>query len=1031
MYAFGSSDNFSATGLSQEQGNQIKAEVHKNIASAFKDYPLSNQNLSAIQAKYISKLKTVMNLKTKIEKKDKANPIVEITAITVNTNLAKMASNDESLLALGYEMRQRQNEGATLSALKTDAQFQNIAMQAINNFIDRLPVNSVKTFEVACKIVKGDDGKNYYAPADPSALKNFLATNFVIEINDGQEQFEQFFGFVTAPIDETPQKEISDTYGKNDKWLIYWYVCGTDIETNRMFFTQDTNFETGRIVIGNQDNPGDVTLCIREVEKANISDNVEIFAQFGGTLLWGHEKFQNLNAIVQPLEKSITNYSDGTLQFESYNGNYTKVNVLKNSKIGRYLYGKNKRDWTPINTLDITGNPHSKTDMGSKEGLIDFLDYAKKNIEPQYKSYIDTGKFHRVFIFVDHGSGSVGGVCLDPYTKNTIGINDIKTAFNSVYGSSEKNPPFEVVAFDTCLMSTYETAVALKGISKYMVGSQESIFGKVMFEYTGLLNQLSQNPAMNGAQLGKVICETYKNDCINTGRKLNYPDFEKLMTMSVVEIDKVKDIENAYENFGKIAKSYADKNFVNFYSIFSGVAKNSEQYGVDIKDDGTFVNGWGMVDLRSLAEEVKNDPRINNQFPNLSQASDTLISTINNAVIYNIVRGSALSRGGGLSTYYPYTNSHLQDYKNLAKFKLTPQSMSNLYEEIGQNTGFTQNISQGESKNTNAVKIKPGSPFDFSDFNQRIIPHLNYEEKTASINIDPEVLKLDNDNLKIIPDYVPIDTNIINRIAGVRCQVINVQNVKGNDNKNYMVCLFLGQNADIESDWELGEFTSKFRGDWLQIDGNPVYVYIASEATRDTDGNKRGSDLYLIPILLNGQFANLLFSYDYSNNEYSIIGARPESNAVVPVSEIYGLKKGDVVTPIFMGVALPWEILKTENETAAEQLYKDFEKLSEELKAVGDDQEKLAAILEKNPTAQNYLFRYDASAFTIGDTVKIENSPLGNGHYAYVFEFINPIGGYFNNAYSNLALFTVKNGELILRDDTDIENPEDLDEVQD
>ena len=69
LYAFGESDNFSATGLSQSQGNEISAEVTKNILAIFKDYPLSERNISAIYLKYISKLKAVMNIQTKLKKK--------------------------------------------------------------------------------------------------------------------------------------------------------------------------------------------------------------------------------------------------------------------------------------------------------------------------------------------------------------------------------------------------------------------------------------------------------------------------------------------------------------------------------------------------------------------------------------------------------------------------------------------------------------------------------------------------------------------------------------------------------------------------------------------------------------------------------------------------------------------------------------------------------------------------------------------------------------------------------------------------
>ena len=268
IFAFGSSDNFSATGLSQAQENSISAEVTKNLMAAFKDYPLSDRNISALHAKYISKLKAAMNIQIKIKKKNKRNPVVEVTAATVNADLAKRASINENLLALSYEMHQRQNEGATFSTLKNDLQFQNTTFQALSSFIDRLPLNKTKTFEVACKIIEGYDGNFYYAPENPDALKNFLTANFVIDVNDGQEQFEQFFGFVINSEIENPEKEISDIYNKNDTWTIYWYMCGTNLESDGQSATND----------------------IKEMEQVKLPPNVKILIQTGTTSKWHHNK---------------------------------------------------------------------------------------------------------------------------------------------------------------------------------------------------------------------------------------------------------------------------------------------------------------------------------------------------------------------------------------------------------------------------------------------------------------------------------------------------------------------------------------------------------------------------------------------------------------------------------------------------------------------------------------------------------------------------------------------------------------------
>lgn len=77
-----------------------------------------------------------------------------------------------------------------------------------------------------------------------------------------------------------------ETANKNN-WLIYWYVCGTDIEATRIHFHRNTNLMSNNLGLADPDKyPGDATRCIKEVENANISPNVKIFMQAGGTYVW-------------------------------------------------------------------------------------------------------------------------------------------------------------------------------------------------------------------------------------------------------------------------------------------------------------------------------------------------------------------------------------------------------------------------------------------------------------------------------------------------------------------------------------------------------------------------------------------------------------------------------------------------------------------------------------------------------------------------------------------------------------------------
>lgn len=146
---------------------------------------------------------------------------------------------------------------------------------------------------------------------------------------------------------------------KGNNWFIYWYVCGTDLETGEP-----------NLLGNNRDMPVHITRCINEIEQADISSGkVKIFMQASGTSKWQHPKFKN---------------NDG--------------------KVGYYLYDDSHRNWEPLKPLvPISEDP--KTQMSSRESLEDFLAYGK-NLE---KTLYPDGKVRRVFIFADHGGGSLKG----------------------------------------------------------------------------------------------------------------------------------------------------------------------------------------------------------------------------------------------------------------------------------------------------------------------------------------------------------------------------------------------------------------------------------------------------------------------------------------------------------------------------------------------------------------------------------------------------------------------------------------------
>ncbi|MBR6887991.1 MAG: hypothetical protein IKN16_06045 [Selenomonadaceae bacterium] len=717
---------------------------------------------------------------------------------------------------------------------------------------------------------------------------------------------------------------------KPDNWLIYWYVCGTDIETTRIAFGAGTDLMSNdpkALILAEPDRePGDATRCIKEVERATLSPNVKIFMQAGGTYIWGHEKLRNLNAKIDTglgegnvIGKENAYYKQWLLRedvvtVKDKKGKDVKVRLYSpeaKGKLGRYVYDKDHRNWHAREILPISGAKNTETDMGSKAGFKDFLQ-AGQELE---RSLYPDGNVCRILILKDHGSGI--RICSDEYTKNIIPVNAIKEAFAEVQGNwtNPDEKPFEVVVFDACLMSTYETAVALEDAANYMVASQETTMGKVGLDYTGLLNELSKNPAMSGKELGKVICDTRWEDSKTVDKDFGY-NTVSIFTESVIDLSaqKMEALKTAYANFNEQATKVVQEN-PNDIATFVKL-KNAANVAERYPSSSDVSEQW-LVDLKNFSGNLEAT------FPELKEASRDLVKALNNSVVYN-KRGGILNRGGGLSAQFPGFYRTLQN--NMQRISV---DLSGLKDEI--------------------VEVDP-------------------EKKTAKIELSEEDLA---------------------NVESVRYQLIYI--IPRNDGSGKMDAMSLGSDSDVEENRETGTVTISFDSQkWVMLDGKPLLVLVTSDATQKGKNGKkvRGNDICVSPILLNGEAQRLFFSRSYPNGKVTLIGAVPipENDktplASLPSDELKSLKKGDVVTPLYV-------------------YYNDEYKKAEYVHGI---------------------------PITIGDKPKLEMNTLPDGIFGYGFEFVNPVGS--QNTFAREGVICkIKDGKIVKAiSSDDFESPGDLED---
>lgn len=641
-----------------------------------------------------------------------------------------------------------------------------------------------------------------------------LAIFFLCGCEDEEEVLTQS-GQAVEGWEETPDEAGT--------WAIYWYLCGSDLESDAEAATMD----------------------LYELQCASLPENVQVIIETGGAREWYHED-------------------------------------VEAGQQGRYLY-----DSDGLTFLEA----QPEADMGDPETLADFLSFCKENFPAD----------HTMFLLWNHGGGSVSGAAFDEiYDYDSLTLDEMYQAFGSVYELSEENPPFDIVGFDTCLMATIDTAWMLSDVSHYLVASEEMEPG-CGWSYDKWVQTLGDHPGIDGATLGQVICDSYMEGCEDIG-------MEQEATLSVVDLQKIQPLLNAYDDLGKEALTLACEDST-FFAEFGRRAVQTENYGGNTPDQG-YTN---MVDMGHL---VRNSEDL------LPETAQAVLDALEECVVYN-VSGEYRSEATGLSCYYSY-NGDTDDFDGFLSISASP-AFQYLYDyEL---YGY------------------------MSDEGLAYMQDLGYEEEIPEITITQDT------ELEDFPLYVDEDGNSVLEIgseAAATLQAVYYQLCYVSEEDD--IILLLGRDNDIYMDWDEGVFRDNFRGVWGAIDGCLCYMEIVYEGD---DYN-----LYSVPILLNGDEYNLRVVYSYTDEEYSILGARRgiDDNGMAD-KNLVQLEPGDEITTLHYAMTIS-----------------------------GDEEEP-----EQVPV----------DTITVTEDTAFTEEDLGDGNFVIFYEMVDMQD---NSYYSDLAYFTVEDG---------------------
>lgn len=368
-------------------------------------------------------------------------------------------------------------------------------------------------------------------------------------------------------------------------WTFGIYLCGQDLESYGEAATEDV-----------------MEILKAEVPEGFSKDN-NIIIETGGCYEWHFkeryssylkkEKKMSKKEIAQVIPEEIDSEKlsqykvNFEFEYEADDGTKKTVPTLEFVKDvaeydtdsmyeddDEYYYGMGKKAKNSPDDLEEEDTSDDNfADMGNEKYLREFIN----DLDTEYPAE------HMAIDFWNHGGGITGGVCYDQYTEDPITLAEIKSVL-----SDRKKAGFDkidILGYDACLMSNYESWVNISPYVDYGVGSLTSEPGDGWY-YTPFFTELGanyDNEEYTAADFASSIVDAYKEFYQNAGKSdeddEDYDDEDEI----------VDDDELADEDINEDINEDNDED-------------NDEDYDDDYDDDDYYASAvLCAVDLNKLA----------------------------------------------------------------------------------------------------------------------------------------------------------------------------------------------------------------------------------------------------------------------------------------------------------------------------------------------------------------------------------------------------------------------------------------------
>ena len=493
--------------------------------------------------------------------------------------------------------------------------------------------------------------------------------------------------------------------------------------------------------------------------------------------------------------------------------------------------------------------------------LTGFINYCTKNYPANRYE----------LIFWDHGGGSLSGYGYDEKDKSSgsMTLSGINEALKKA------NVTFDFIGFDACLMATTENALMLSQYADYLIASEETEPG-IGWYYTNWLTALSKDPGMSTLKIGQTIVDDFITYCNRnaSGQKA---------TLSLTDLAELE--ATAPESLKSFASSTSELIRNDGYQTVSDARSSTKEFSASNKID--------QVDLIHLAYNM-----------NTTEGQD-LAQTLLSAVKYNRT-SSNVSNAYGLSIYFPYqrtskVDSAVATYKAIgmdseytrciqefASIEVAGQAASggssgSMGSLLGSLLGGSSSASSssggslvgsllgGSSSSGGGLDIGSvlgglmggSSLFDVSGLTSE---NSGFLGKGLSMDSQDflETHRFDTDELA----WTMQDGQVVMEFSEDQWSLVHdlELNVFLDDGEGF-IDLGLDNVFEFTED---GALIGEYDGTWLAIDNQPVAYYYEGTDTDGTNYTITGR----VPVLINGDRANLILVFDNDHPYGYIAGAR-------------------------------------------------------------------------------------------------------------------------------------------------------------